>query len=282
MRLVTLSELRTRALRRAKMENSQFASADEVDRLVREGVAELYDKLISARGAKYYMVAAEVMTVPGLVLYTLPENFYRLLAVHATDDPTAHVMAETPDIAANPEFAGTFAMILNGSESPHAGWRQLDPFMDQETAAWLNAGSGPPATYRLRGYGQFPSVDADTVFDVLEIRPIPSAASIVRVEYVPTAWTESISVDVDAPKDPKINGINGWEQWVVLRVARTLLEEEESDTSGISREMAELDQRIQALADNRDSGRPERVQDVMGEVDDFGALGIPARSWWWG
>jgi hypothetical protein len=45
-RLITIAEIKQRALRRADMENSQFIASDELMQLVNEAYTELYDLLV--------------------------------------------------------------------------------------------------------------------------------------------------------------------------------------------------------------------------------------------
>lgn len=274
-RTVTISELTTRALRRAKMVNSQFPDTGEVDRLVREAVAELYDKLIAARGAHYYACGAEAITVPNLSQLILPADFYKLISVWVNQSPSPTVMPATP------LAPGYFLRLLSYIEPQANGWQSIQPFMDQEQAGLMNATSATPyaSQYRLRGYQQ--DVDISTGFlDMLEIRPLPQAPFLVRIEYIPVASTEPIPSGPGVI-DPVVNGINGWEDYVAIRVAMTLLDEEESNTSHLERNMARLEARIEALASSRDEGRAERLQDTAGVLDAQQLWGIPVRPRWW-
>ena len=272
-RTVTISELTTRALRRAKMVNSQFPDTGEVDRLVREAVAELYDKLIAARGAHYYVSEAEAITVANKPFYALPANFYKLCALWVNQSTSPTVMAATP------LTPGAFVEIVAGTEPNANGWQSISPFMDQEQAGLMNATSATPyaAQYRLRGRQQYLAL-ASTL-DMLEIRPLPQGPYLLRLSYIPIALTETSTGP--APQDPVVNGINGWEDYVAIRVAMTLLDEEESSTTHLERDMARREARIEALAATRDEGRAERLQDTAGVLDAQQLWGIPVRPRWW-
>lgn len=273
MRTVTISELTTRALRRAKMVNSQFPDTGEVDRLVREAVAELYDKLIAARGAHYYVSEAEAITVANKPYYALPTNFYKLCALWVNQSTSPTVMPATP------LTPGAFVEIVAGTEPNANGWQSIQPFMDQEQAGLMNATSATPyaSQYRLRGRQQYLAL-ASTL-DMLEIRPLPQGPYLLRLSYIPIALTETSTGP--APQDPVVNGINGWEDYVAIRVAMTLLDEEESSTSHLERDMARIEARIEALAASRDEGRAERLQDTAGVLDAQQLWGIPVRPRWW-
>ncbi len=275
-RTVTISELTTRALRRAKMVNSQFPDTGEVDRLVREAVAELYDKLIAARGAHYYMQRAEGATITGIPAMTLAPDFYKLCAVYVNRDVSAALVT--------PPASGSLARVFIGAgvETQHNGWQLISPFMDQELPNLLNSMSATPyaSQYRLRGQQQIQTFNSTAWLDILEIQPIPQNPFLVRVEYIPIASTEPITGG-PAPVDPVVNGINGWEDYVAIRVAMTLLDEEESSTTHLERDMARLEARLEALAASRDEGRSERVQDTQGVLDAQLMWGIPVRPRWW-
>lgn len=274
MRLVTISELTTRALRRAKMVNSQFPDTGEVDRLVREAVAELYDKLIAARGAHYYITEAEALTVTNSPQLLLPADFYKLSAVWVNQSTSPTVMPNTALLA------GSFNVITTNVETQANGWQSISPFMDQEQAGLMNATSATvyATQYRLRGQQRYASVPQNRT-GYLELRPLPQGPFLVRMAYIPTALTETLGGP--APSDPVVDGINGWEDYVAIRVAMTLLDEEESSTTHLERDMARIEARIEALAASRDEGRAERLQDTAGVLDAQQLWGIPVRPRWW-
>ena len=71
-----------------------------------------------------------------------------------------------------------------------------------------------------------------------------------------------------------LDGVNGWEELVVLDAARKALLKEESDTSGVEREIAMLVGRIEVEAQNRDAAAPATVSDVQ-----RGAFDLPDYGW---
>lgn len=67
------------------------------------------------------------------------------------------------------------------------------------------------------------------------------------------------------------DGINGWEEHIVVNVAAMMLRKEESDVGPLLAAKASLEDRIKNMANNRDAGSPERVTDVAGTgLDYFG------------
>ena len=120
------------------------------------------------------------------------------------------------------------------------------PFMFQERNAYsLGAGWGglEPVYYRVEG--------SNIVFI-----PAPMAVHSVTVWYIPQF--------TDLTTGQTFDGINGWEEYVVVDVAMKMLEKEESDTSHLMTRKALLTERIKALASRRDAGSPSRVVDVIG------------------
>ncbi len=271
-RLVTRSELATRIRARAKMESSDFASEAELNTLITEAVAELFDLLVSARGQEYYRSGARLFTTPGMALYELPPNFYKSLAVSAAEGRVidSHFSPETPT-------GLFFSTTVVGFDDSRGQWLNLDPFSPAESAALRSiTGASPFATrYRLSGL-QLTPLSTGGAF--IELRPTPSVLFTVQLDYIPVCNNEPDSGAGEITWD----GINGFEEYVVLVVARELLGEEESNTAHLDRSLARVMARIESLADSRDAGRPEKIQDTTGAAGGLLDLDAPRRPLWWG
>ena len=76
----------------------------------------------------------------------------------------------------------------------------------------------------------------------------------IKLTYVP------VPTDLSSDSDT-LNGLNGWDEYVVLMAARKALVKEEQDVSQVDQELSMLNQRIEAMADNRDESNPMRVSD---------------------
>lgn len=100
-----------------------------------------------------------------------------------------------------------------------------------------------PAYYRIRGGN-------------VHFIPAPSGAYQITIHYIPACQRL-----VDGGE--AFDGINGWEEYVVVDAAAKALEKEESDTGRLQARKAELKARIAGLAGNRDAGHPEKVTDVL-------------------
>lgn len=64
---------------------SSFVTDDEINQWLNDGIKQLYDKLIHARGEDYWSTSSSTPFVSGTALYSLPTDFYQLLEVVADD-----------------------------------------------------------------------------------------------------------------------------------------------------------------------------------------------------
>ena len=125
----------------------------------------------------------------------------------------------------------------------------MHPYMEEERNAYLQTpyvwGPGVPMYYRLQGGN-------------ISFIPTPTGAASIILKYIPVPAPLSASMP-----NQTIDGIAGWDDFVVWDVVSAMLAKEESDNSfAISqREMIRAD--IMGLAAERDAGQPERVQDVI-------------------
>ena len=75
-----------------------------------------------------------------------------------------------------------------------------------------------------------------------------------------TTLAATTSIDANSPA-LTFDGINGWEEYVIADVCIKLMVKEESDPAAFMAQKAELKQRIESEAENRDVGFPDRVTD---------------------
>lgn len=87
---------------------------------------------------------------------------------------------------------------------------------------------------------------------------VPMAGQTVRLLYVPRVAT--LSLDADS-----VDGVNGWEEYIVADACIKALAKEESDVSVFAARKQALVARINAETENRDAGSPARIVDVFGQ-----------------
>lgn len=85
--------------------------------------------------------------------------------------------------------------------------------------------------------------------------PIPDGAYNLEMWYVPAC--PLLVADIDT-----FDGINGWEEFIIIDAAIKMLQKEESDTGLLEKQKMMIMGRINQMAENRDAGQSFRVSDV--------------------
>lgn len=86
---------------------------------------------------------------------------------------------------------------------------------------------------------------------------IPMAGQVVRLFYVPLPTIPLLDAST-------IDGVNGWEEYIIVDAAMKALGKEESDVSVMAMRKQALITRLESEAENRDAGSPATVADVYG------------------
>ena len=145
---------------------------------------------------------------------------------------------------------------LRGVDVQYSGtqYLPLKPFIWKDRNAYTNAyatfGQFPGTYLRYRLQGQ------NLIFT-----PTPTTVNVIRFNYTPAPQLLVNSTDV-------IDGVDGWEQYVINFAAMQCLINEESDISQIAAQQAQIEARITKMAENRDTGEPMRVA-AASDCDDF-------------
>lgn len=92
------------------------------------------------------------------------------------------------------------------------------------------------------------------------IMPTPNVSGTLEHLYIPVAVTMTSDSD-------EIDGVNGFEEFIVVDAAIKALQKEESDVTVLLQQKAYLIKRLEEMAEDRDAGDPERVTDVSGYFD---------------
>lgn len=88
----------------------------------------------------------------------------------------------------------------------------------------------------------------------LNIVPVPQGGQTIRIWYAPRP-SQLISLN------QTVDGVSGWEEYIVADVCRKAMIKEESDSGPFAQQKGELMKRIEEAAENRNIGEPERVSD---------------------
>ena len=89
----------------------------------------------------------------------------------------------------------------------------------------------------------------------LYFSPIPSGVFSVTYYYTPAQTRLSSGSDT-------VDGVNGWEEWIVIDSAIKCLAKEESDVSYLMAQREKIEQRIARHAGRRDKSNGDRIRDV--------------------
>ena len=117
------------------------------------------------------------------------------------------------------------------------------PFQWHERNRYYNLdGSIPNLKYRIQGSN-------------LKFMPMPKTAATVTVWYHP-AITD-LALDTDT-----FDGVNGWEEYIVIDASIKCRIKEEADTRELQSAKSEIMKRIENMASNRDSSEPMQFQTV--------------------
>lgn len=90
--------------------------------------------------------------------------------------------------------------------------------------------------------------------DQLEIVPVPSGGQTIQLWYAPRVSQLINLTDI-------VDGVSGWEEYIVVDMCIKMLTKEESDVTIYAGQKGALLKRIEEAAENRNIGEPETVSD---------------------
>lgn len=141
--------------RRADIEDDPFHPDSEIDDYINESIAELYGKLVLARGDEYYATAINGVTVGGTRTVALPADFFKILGVRWQFTPTRRIKLLRMD----------FQKFMGLDNSTVLGWTD-----------WSNV--------------YYMTQQANAVF-----WPTPRGAHNITIWYIPAAATLTLPAD---------------------------------------------------------------------------------------
>lgn len=170
---------------------------------------------------------------------------YDLLVTKWEDYYTLEATFNTSDGEAAYTLPSDFYKLM-GVDVNHGGiWNRLFRYNLHERNTYqdgLYSYRGNIYLYRLQG-------------DTVKFIPTPTTIENMRMLYIPSAAKLTALADT-------IDGINGWEELVVLFALRRCQVREETSTSAVDKEIDRQVKRLEISADARDAGEPESLQDM--------------------
>ncbi len=133
----------------------------------------------------------------------------------------------------------------------------LVEYMITERTNYENNGTGLAAAYSIQGSN-------------VSLLPVPSSGTYRHI-YIPAPV--DLSDTTLYPDSTTIDGVSGWEEFIIVDAARKMLQKEESSTIALERDLGRLKERIEEMAQNRAWASPRRVTDVQSSR-------VDAMDWW--
>lgn len=306
---ISLGALRLQAQQRTSMENNNAITTAEWNSYATSSYKELYDLLTAAYGNDYYLANLYQFTTSSSQTYPLPDGtptyqdvtgataakFYKLLGVDLqyTGSPSGFISLQRFEMIERNKYAyPNTTTNLNGYTNlkyrisgnnlyvipvPTSGqvmrlWYAPAPTNLQFMLPVVTASSGTIGslsdttglTVGMNAYasGVFPS---NTTI---------SAVGSTSVTFSNAALANNASATVSFWNDSTLlEGIAGWEEYVILDMAIKCQIKQEFDATGFAAQKLEMKQRIEAMAEGRDAGQAQHVSDAL-SVNVYGPGGF--------
>lgn len=230
-----LSQIRLAAQQRADKVNSNFVTLPEWNSYVNQAMFELYDLLITAYEDYLVAAPASFTTNGSTYLYPLPNGSNTFLDDNGSVfTPQAFYKLVGVDLAL--QSANQAFVTINKFN-----------FIDRNRYVYPNTASSIYGVFNM----QYRVMD-----NHIQFIPTPSANQKIRLWYAPRLQ------QLLQETDTTTIGISGWIEYVIVRAAIYALMKEESDTSGLERQLLFVKNRIEESAINRDIGQPDKISDV--------------------
>lgn len=222
----TLGDIRAQSQQRADMVNSQFVTLPEWNKYISLSYKELYDLLIAAYGNDYYIATPYTYTTSG------------------TNDPNYN--ASVYPLPSNFYKLILCEVALNPSDSN--SWVTLKQYNRIQQNLW-----NYPNVYTFYG---ITNLRYRLTGSQIQIVPIPSSNQTIRIWFAPRPARLVADTDI-------VDGISGWEEYVILDAAIKALKKEESneEAMALEAEKAPMKMRLEAMAANRNISEPQTVSD---------------------
>lgn len=238
---MSLGEIRLASQQRADMVNSNFVNKAEWNNWIRLAQYELYDLLIDQDQMRYVAPTVQFVTNGSTYLYPLPNGILTFTG---------------PD--GNPFVARPFYKLigvdlgLNSASNAYVTVSQFN-MIDRNRYLYPNSASTIYGVfncqYRLTG-------------DNIQFIPVPSGNQPFRLWYIPRLQVPLADSDL-------VDGVSGWEQYVIIRAAKYALDKEESDTTKLDAEIQWLKERIESASKSRDVGQADTISDTRSNSGGF-------------
>ena len=156
------------------------------------------------------------------------------------------------------DFYKGFGVDLSLTGGNPSGWVTLKQFMMAERNRY--------AVPNFQSFYGITNMRYRFLANTIWFTPIPQGGQQIRLIYSPRP--NDLTAD-----DDTVDGVSGWEEYIICDVAMKCLGKEESDPSLFIKQKADMLMRIEAAAENRNQGLPQTVSDNQNNWGPFGGWG---------
>lgn len=234
---ISLGELRLRSKERADRVNSNFLTLPEWNFNINKSYYELYDLLITTYEDYYVAPRLSFQTDGASQFYDLPNG---------------------QNYSSAPALYKLYGVDCGLDNSANA-WITLKKFdfISRNRYVYPQITSTFLGVFNL----QYRMLDKQIMFI-----PPPAGNQTIGLWYYPRLkW---LLKDTDS-----MDGVSGWDDYVIVDAAIKALRKEESDTSELEREKMALIDRINGAAQNRDAGQPDTISNSRSWGERWGGYG---------
>ena len=241
---MSFGELKYRARQTADRVGSNFVSESELGSFGRLAMYELYDLLITSYEDYNIAPFVYINTNGSQMQYDLPNglNYLGGTLGGSSGAPAQRLY----------KLAG----VDLGVNTSNNAWVTINRFdwIDRNQYVYPNSTSTIYGVYNMR-YRTFGTSTSGT--QQITLIPVPAGNQQLRLSYAP------ILPGLLADTDLTTIGYSGWLRYVIVRMAKYMLDKEQGiDTSKLGEELIFLKQRIEQSAQNRDQGQPDTISET--------------------
>lgn len=238
---MSLGEVRLASQQKADRVSSPFVTMTEWNTWIRLAQYELYDLLIDQDQMRYVAPTASFISNGSTFLYPLPDGIRTFIG------PDGSNFTPRPFY----KLVGVDMGLANAQQA----WVTVTQFnfIDRNKFLYPNSASTIYGVFNC----QYRLND-----DNIQFIPTPSGNQPFRLWYIPRLQVPLADSDL-------IDGVSGWEQYVIVRAAKYALDKEESDTGKLDAEIQWLKERIESASKSRDVGQADTISDTRNAMGGF-------------
>lgn len=259
--VISLGAMRLQAKQKADMENNPAISTPEWNVMISNSYKELYDLLVAAYGNDYYVATPYQFTVTNAQLYSLPSDFYKLLGVDLqySASPSGWITLKRFEFIERNKasYLNQSALISSAAQAwyipeptnliymPTCATTASSTTVVTDDTSFLSAGMS------VVGSGIPTGVTISSVTNATDF-VISSAATATQPISTLSIWTDAATID----------GISGWEEYILVDAAIKSGIKQENPVDELRAQKMDMKARIEALAEGRDAGQASHVSDA--------------------